>query len=1098
MEKEKRIVFFGSRKIVWLLILFFFIFSIAIGVVGYVVYLRHKQGLTSYHRHNLEIIAQLKTDQIVNWLKERENDTRIIFNSPFLARGIKSVFEDKNREENLKRLQKIMSVYLDAYDYRTVLIFDRQGAIRFSLTEGRDWERENFFNRNFVDQAMKTGKIVSSDLYRNSKSGKIFLDLYVPFFFEQEKYPLGVILLRIDPSLFLYPLIQSWPTPSRTGETILVRLEGNRVLFLNELRHRKNGALTFQLPIDQENFISTLAVQGRTGFVEGVDYRDVFVLAALRKVPGTPWFIVTKIDRDEVYEPLRQQAWLLVILTASLILGVGLALSIYWRTQQLEFQKERRRTLQREREQLEVTLRSIGDGVITTDIRGNVILINTVAENLTGWSQEEAAGQPWTKIFQSINAQTRLPSETLIEKVLETRDVVGLSSPAVLISRDGTEYQIADSAAPIFDIDSHIIGVVLVFRDVTEEYRMQENFQQSEARFRNAFQNSAIGMALVSPEGKWLKVNPAVCSILGYSETELLGKTFQDVTHPDDLEKDLNLVRQMLAGESETYSMEKRYIHKEGEIVWVLLAVSLVRNHVGTPLYFISQIEDITARKQAERKILEGQELMQYIIRYDPNAIAVFDNDLRYVFVSERYLKDYGIQGQDIIGQYHYDVFPEMPERWRQIHQRVLNGAIERSEEDSFIRTDGSINYNRWECRPWYKFDGTIGGIILYTEVITERKLAEEALRESEEKFRNLVESSSDWIWEIDVTGVYTYVSPQVETILGYKPKEVVGKPLFDLVPPDEAVRIAEILKDAKETGRSIITLENFHLHKDGRRVVLETSGIPIFNKAGKVIGWRGVDRDITERKRAEEEIRNLNAELEQRVSDRTAELVLANRELEAFSYSVSHDLRAPLRSINGFCMILQEQYADRMDAEGRDYLERVIAASRHMSQLIDDILRLSQVSRMEIYRKPINLSEIVQDVAAELRQSQQDRSVEFIIQPDVIVTADENLMRIALRNLLSNAWKFTGKISHARIEFGVTEIDGEKVFYVQDNGAGFDMDYAEKLFGVFQRLHPASEFEGTGIGLAIVQRIIRRHGGRIWAKGEVDKGASFYFTLAK
>jgi PAS domain S-box-containing protein len=1396
MEKEKRFGYPDLRKMVWFLILSFFFFSLIIGTGGYLFYLRQKQGLKADNSHNLEAIAQLKTNQITNWLKERKNDATLIFNSPFLAQGIKSLFENRDREETQKGLQKVMSSYLRAYDYQAILIFDRKGKVQFALPQGQD--SVDVFERELVKQAMKRRALVSSDLYRSSKSKKVFLDFYVPFFFDQnsERVLLGVTLLRIDPSQFLFPLIQTWPTPSATGETILVRPEGKRVLFLNELRHRKETALTFQLPGGPKDPPSVLAIQGRTGVIEGIDYRKISVLAALRKVPGTSWFIIAKIDQDEIYGPLRQQAWLLVILTGSLILVTGLGLSIYWRNQQLAFQKERRELLQREREQLEVTLRSIGDGVITTDTQGKVVLINTVAEILTGWSQKEAAGQSLPTVFRAINEQTRQEGENMVEKVLETRQIIDLANHSVLISRDGAEYQIADSAAPIFDMKGGVIGVVLVFRDVTQEYRMQERLRESEQRFKNAFEYSAIGMALVSPEGQWLKVNPTGCSILGYSEAELLRKTFRDITHPDDLEKELNFVRQMLAGEIETYKMEKRYFHKEGRIVWALLAVSLVKDHEGVPLYFIAQIEDITARKQAENKLLEWQDLMQYIIRYDPNAIGVFDKDLRYIFVSERYLNDYGIQDQNVIGRHHYEVIPEIPERWKQIHQRVLAGAIERSEEDSFVRLDGSVNYNRWECRPWYKSDGTIGGMILYTEVITERKRAEEALRQSEEKYRKLVEFSSDWIWEVNAAGVYIYVSPQVEKILGYEPQEVIGKTPLDFMPPEEGARVIEIVKKFAEAREPIVALENINLHKDGRRIVLETNGIPVLDNAGEVIGWRGVDRDITERKqveeslranenllssifrvtpvgigvvknrililvndymcrisgysreeligkstriaylndadfdyvgtesyrqllahgsgtvetrwrskegrvyevllnfaplniqdpsagvtfialditdnkraqerilqdnrelqvlsrsvqavnsvleipvilrklvasaieltkaqsgvaglmvdeslvfseynqrgqiipinyhfgqndgvpgyvmqtrspyftndavhdphvipehqqsfdiqtladvpilnrdgrilgcievhnkidgpfnpsdidmmnglaasaaiaientqlllarkRAEEEIRTLNAELEQRVSDRTAELVMANRELEAFSYSVSHDLRAPLRSINGFCTILQEQYFNQIDAQGRDYLQRVVVASRHMSQLIDDILRLSQISRVEIYRVQVNLSEMVQNIAAELQQSQPDRSAEFIIQPDLIVKADESLIRIALQNLVSNAWKFTGKVSPAKIEFGVTEIEGEKVFYVRDNGAGFNMTYAEKLFGVFQRLHSLDEFEGTGIGLAIVQRIIRRHGGRIWATGEVKKGASFYFTLAE
>jgi PAS domain S-box-containing protein len=281
-------------------------------------------------------------------------------------------------------------------------------------------------------------------------------------------------------------------------------------------------------------------------------------------------------------------------------------------------------------------------------------------------------------------------------------------------------------------------------QDVTDRKRVEESLREEESRFRNAFDSAPIGMALVSTVGRWLRVNRRICEMLGYSETELLATDFQTVTHPEDLDADLQLVHKVLEGSIPSYQMEKRYFHKTGPIIPVLLTVSLVRDAHGVPVHFISQIKDIRLQKEAELALRANDALLRQFIRHTPAAIAILDSAMCYLQVSDRWRKDYHLDGQDLIGRCHYDVFPDLPERWKEIHRRVLTGSVESCEEDAFPRADGGMEWLQWEARPWKGTDGRIGGVIFFTQVITSRKLSELALRKSEERFRILFEQSSD------------------------------------------------------------------------------------------------------------------------------------------------------------------------------------------------------------------------------------------------------------------------------------------------------------------------------------------------------------------
>jgi PAS domain S-box-containing protein len=380
----------------------------------------------------------------------------------------------------------------------------------------------------------------------------------------------------------------------------------------------------------------------------------------------------------------------------------------------------------------------------------------------------------------------------------------------------------------------------------------------------------------------------------------------------------------------------------------------------------------------------------------------------------------------------------------------------------------------------------------LLTKEIEERQKVEEALGKSEDLYNN----APCGYHSLDKNGVFVVINDTELKWLGYQREEVLGKMKFtDLITTDSLKIFNENFSQFKVSGK-VHDLEFDMIRKDGTIFPILLSATAITDKDGDFLMSRSNMFDITLRKQAEDEVHKLNQELEKRVKERTAQLETANKELESFSYSVSHDLRTPLRSIDGFSQILSENYNDKLDESGKKYIQHVRTAVQRMSQLIDDMLSLSRVSRSEMNIRRVNLSQMAIEIADGLQALQPYRQVEFIIQEGIYANGDGRLLRIVLENLLGNAWKFTSNHPKAHIEFGMKHQDELPVYYVGDDGAGFDMNYTQKLFGAFQRLHSANEFEGTGIGLATVQRIIHRHGGKVWAEGEVEKGAIFYFTF--
>jgi PAS domain S-box-containing protein len=570
-------------------------------------------------------------------------------------------------------------------------------------------------------------------------------------------------------------------------------------------------------------------------------------------------------------------------------------------------------------------------------------------------------------------------------------------------------------------------------------------------------------LCIADTDGNFIKLNKAWENVLGYSIEYLEKKKFLDFIHPDDMQATLKAISE-LSAQNPILNFTNRYRCKDGTYRYMEW-----RSYPQGKLIYAAA-RDISEHIKAEKELAR----LASFPEKNPNPIVEIDFSGKIQYLNSKaheLLRD--IDKEEFNHPFLKGIKDLVPD-----FQKKGNKPLIREVKINDLCYLQTIHYLPKDQR-----------IRIYSIDITERKKAEETLQESEEKYRRIVENTTNVIMVTKPNGIISYLSPSSNEIIGYAPEELVGtNPM--IFHPEDVKKVQQALSKALQ-GEKGFNFEYRILTKTGDVKWISHSWSPIFidNKIQSIIS---VIADITERKTTENKIKKLNENLMRR----SIELAVANKELETFSYSVSHDLRAPLRSIDGFSQALLEDYGKTLDQNGKEYLQRVRKATQRMEQLIDDMLRLSRLTRVEMAMQKVDLSPIASTIIDDLKKTDPGRKVTCIIDEKLIAEGDANLLYILLENLLGNAWKFTKKCKQAEIEFGKTKHNQETVFFIRDNGAGFDMKYANKLFIPFQRLHDDTDYPGTGIGLGIVSRIIHRHNGRIWAEAEENKGATFYFTI--
>ena len=626
----------------------------------------------------------------------------------------------------------------------------------------------------------------------------------------------------------------------------------------------------------------------------------------------------------------------------------------------------------------------------------------------------------------------------------------------------------------------------------------------SEEKFRAISSAVLDALIMVDDSSALVYWNPAAERILGYRADEVLGKPLHQLLTPQRYQyraiQGFNAFRCNGQGAVIGKTIEIEALHKDGHEIPVELSISALK--LNDRWHAVGILRDITEHKRAEENLRKVNE--RYSLASRAARLGVWDWDIQknqLVWDDGMYAL-YGVKREDFAGAYEAwlnGLHPDDRAASDEASKQAQRGEREYDTEFRVVWPDGSIHHLKAYGQFVRDADGRPLRMTGVNYDVTERKRAEDRLRCSERGLSEAQRIAHLGNWELDLESNALTWSDEIFRIFEIDPERFGAsyEAFLNAIHPDDRDLVNKAYTDSVKSRLPYDIVHRLRM-SDGRIKYVNEKCETYYGADGKPLRSVGTVHDITERKRAEDEVRELNQQLERRVAERTAQLEAANKELEAFAYSVSHDLRAPLRHIDGYVELLVSRCRDRLDDKGLHYVDTIAAAARQMGVLIDDLLQFSRTGRAELRRESVDMNQVLREVLGSIQESSAERGIEWVIGNLPPVRGDAALLRQVWANLLENAVKFTRPREDARIEVSAREENGETIFLVADNGVGFDMQYVGKLFGVFQRLHSQEEFEGTGIGLATVQRIVNRHGGRVWAEAELDQGATFYFALPR
>ena len=1097
--------------------------------IGYASYWNYAQHARIELEDQLNVIANLKTNELWQWRKERLNDGRLFFQNPAFSALVRRFFAQPADAEAQRQLLSWLGKFPQSGDYDQFRLMDTQGGTRLSMPDRLSPASSD--TRRIAAEVLRTGQMGLQDFYRHEINHRVYGQVMVPLFDESDAgRPLGVVELRLDPSIYLYPLLQHWPMPSQTAEALLVRREGNHVIFLNELRFRKNTALTLRIPLDQKDVPAVMAVLGRTGIVEGRDYQGKRAIAAIRAVPGSQWFMVARMDAAELFAPLRQRLWLTVLIVGLLIAGSAASMALVWRRQSLRFYRERARvmdSLQESEAQFRVLTTAAQDAIVMLNEQGQVTFWNAAAERIFGYAAVEMLGRN----FHELVAPGRfLPAHReAFVKWRQTGEGAALGQTLELagVRKDGAEFPLELSLSAM-QTSGRRVAVGLI-RDITGRkraelthttlLRISEAAHEAEdlpALFRRL--HEIVGTVLPA-RNFYVALHDATTDLLsfpyfvdeldpvpaphppGNGLTGLVLRTGQPLLLTAQMIADMHGTGKIsLVGTPPQDWLGVPLISRNRSIGVVAIQIyagpaRLTGKELELLLYVSHQIASAIERKQAEAALTLNEAKFRAVFDHAPVGISLTaDGGSLLANAEHARITGVPVAESSVPGAFARASHPEDYALQLAAAEKFHNNEVDHyTVEKRYLHPDGRVQWAELTSR--FFTDPVTGEkrIVTILTDLTKRKQAEEELARKEAHFRFIFESVPVGLsWSVQDQNETRIINPEHMRLTGISAAEAKVPDIYlSRTHPDDLPRQAALVARVKTGEIDQFTLDKRYLHPDGRISWVRLTRRHYRDAAGRLTQELNALVDITALKQQEEALRQAKEAAQ-----------AAAQAKSDFLANMSHEIRTPMNGVIGMTGLLLDT---RLDPEQRQFAESVRNSAENLMTVINDILDFSKIEAGKLIFEVLDfdLVETVEGTLDMLAERAQGKGIELVdgFAPEVPtrLRGDPGRLRQVLANLLSNAIKFTehGEVVIRVLLESETATHAVVRFNVVDTGIGIPPEVQRRLFQSFTQADSSTtrKYGGTGLGLAISKQLVGLMQGEIGVESDTDKGATFWFT---